>query len=341
MFLKNIIYNYKITIPIIGVGMYNCKKYYNNYKNKYDNNLLYLIQTNNNVRIDKLLNKNNVYHTSLGLNKIDKINKENINIDNKAKTFLDTLGRNFQYYKTFGSDLGKIENDYIFTTPLMYSIIVNNKECIKKLFQREDIDIFTEDEDGNSALHYCIILNRDISILKLILKNNMVDCVINDKNNNGNTPLMEAIITNNPDIEKIKLLYQTKSLELYKQDNDGNTALMKAIKIKCDIEIFKILIQKEGDSEYSNGSVINRQNNDGNTALMLSLHDYKYHDNCDPLIFFCDCKFHDHNIEKFKLLLQNKDIDLNIKNHKQQTALDIAINVNSLEAISILKKLKI
>lgn len=113
------------------------------------------------------------------------------------------------------------------------------------------------DKDNNNILHLAIQKGKR-DVIDWILTNNKVN--VNSQNNQGNTPLIEAIL-NNDDITVSNLLKE-KSLEINKQDNNGYTGLIHAVNTDNEY-LIKTLLNHNAKMEI--------EDNNGNRALTIAV----------------------------------------------------------------------
>jgi len=145
-----------------------------------------------------------------------------------------------------------------------------------------------EKEYGIIALHQSIIINN-IEITNTIIKNG---ANINLQDIYGNSPLMYAINENN--LEIIKLFIDYDNLNYNLTNIYGETALHIILKKNIKLDILEYLIKNTN---------LNIQDNNGNTCLMLLK-----------------------NFNKFKDILENKELNIFIKNNNNETLYDLIKN---------------
>jgi E3 ubiquitin-protein ligase mind-bomb len=188
-------------------------------------------------------------------------------------------------------------------------------------------DINAQDKNGHTALHIKI-WNKSETAVKELLKHKDVD--INVKNNDNHTPLYLASGWNNIPIDLFKKILE-KSADINAQDEEGLSALHWAIQCKSKTAVKELLKHKDVDVNvkdkdnftplhsatlWSNIPIdlfrtilekstnVNAQAQNGHTALRLALRK--------------------ENETAVKELLKHKDVDVNLKNNKNQTALHFA-----------------
>lgn len=147
--------------------------------------------------------------------------------------------------------------------------------------------------DGNgNALHYVAGIN-DASIVKLLVA---AKIDINLKNNKGYTPLAEAV-KNNKSKEIIKVMLDSGATMNFSTKSE-TLAILMAKNIQ-DIDTVRLLLER--------GLDINSQPEYGNsTALMIAIMK--------------------NNSEIIRVILEAKNIDINLKDEKEQTALAYAVS---------------
>lgn len=102
-----------------------------------------------------------------------------------------------------------------------------------------------KDDDGNTPMHIAV-KNRREDIVKLLMKN---DADVNLFDNNNLTPLMLAIETCN--LRMTKLLLDNKSVDVNLSKSDGERALSLAVR-KKNIGILKKLIGRKAEINFCN-----------------------------------------------------------------------------------------
>lgn len=160
------------------------------------------------------------------------------------------------------------------------------------------------DKEGNTYLHL-ICSQGNVEVLRQTMNSGLkIDLEV--KNRQGNTPLIEAIISRREII--IELLLQAEVKTGYSEDN-GLTALHASVKTRMP-GIIKTLLLHGADTTVT----VDRE---GNTYL---------HELCAM-----------GNIEILKLILESKKpIDLDVRNYSGTTPLIEAFNGNHLEIVRLL-----
>lgn len=169
-------------------------------------------------------------------------------------------------------------------TPLMLSILYDEKECFDLILEHNDVNVNFAN-DGRTALHVAALNGNEDMCVALLEKG----ADINAQDRDGTTPLMDAIEI----IEHIKsakmILRRSPNLEI--QNDDGETALHLAAQAN----------EKMCGALLGKGADVNAQNVDGDTPLMLSIYMGK--------------------IKCAKMILR-KSPDLEIQNEDGETAFD-------------------
>lgn len=248
--------------------------------------------------------------------------------------------------------LGLLYNDYGITMGLLSHKDINidlpNKNnstpldiAIKKYGDGIDssllLDTSKQDKFGDTALHLVANNNNNNDILlKFILLNNKNSNSINLQNINDNTALHVAI--NNKNSYIAKLFLKQENIDVNLQDKFGNTALHLAL--KKGYKEYKDIC----DSILSMNNInLNLQNSDGETPLHIALKKGYKTDIIEHILQNknIDINLQDKNgnaalhllaleyygYENKKLLekfLSYDKININLKNTKNKTALDLA-----------------
>jgi ankyrin repeat protein len=196
--------------------------------------------------------------------------------------------------------------------PICYEVINKNNLCITKCGHNFHLDCLLKSTNTSECCPIC----RNILKEKNENENENDDFFENDENNydnfytyishdyDGNNPLIIAAI--NGDNNYLRNLIKN-NVELDKKDRCGKTALLWAV-TKNQLESARILLKA-----------------DSNPNILC------YHD--DTPLFI---SIYERNFEMLKLLLKNKNININLKNNRQQTALHIAVYNRYFDAIKLL-----
>lgn len=210
-----------------------------------------------------------------------------------------------------------------------------NKNCFNmtELLLKNSENIILPDQSFFTAVKH-----NDVRLVKLLLEYNSVSqakAKINEKNNDGNTPLIWAIGIN---IEMAKLLLENGA-DVNHKNNIGISSLSKVIESR-NIKAIKLLL------EY--GADVNQQNEVGITPLFISIMynqinifhllieykvDLNYTSNgITPLYWAIEKE----RIEITKFLIGNPEVDVNKKNKSGNTPLFCAIYKENIEVVKLL-----
>ena len=143
----------------------------------------------------------------------------------------------------------------------------SNTIAIKVAIQHQK-NFEIQDKEGKTALHHAVERNN-LSIIKLLTKDNKADTIFSIKDNNGKTPLMCAIekCKNHPITENnIKIIEELIKHETnfdYYNENNGKTALHYAAEFK-NVEIATLLIKYQIIHHIKNNTKITFNNKDYN-----------------------------------------------------------------------------
>lgn len=219
-------------------------------------------------------------------------------------------------------------------TPLYLAVQGNNVKIARLLLDNR-ADINTQEASGDTPLHWAAMKgNKEIVELLLTYGANF-----NAKNNYSQTPLFLAINTGNKEI--IKLLLNSGS-DVNAQDDEKKTPLWRACVIaslsasNADKEILELLIASGANVNAKNnsipplfgagtigvaefliakGAIIHTRKPDGDTLL----HHFVICDNKEMILFYLD-----------------KGVDKNIANNRNETAADLAQQLNLLEVTDLI-----
>ena len=270
---------------------------------------------------------------------LDIINKP-IDLSNIIGTTVNSVneihpGHSMAFYKCKGKLMfcsNDIKFEYNWVELLTKINELNSKSIIPKLYlyyNKKELDIILLYNIGNEFFEFKVgtgekLLYNDMSNISGYISNkydliNMLEIVYEYKNNISNyisdyfNKFMIIYLKYDSYIKNIISKYYKSTL----QDSMGETALMALIKYKdfilrtlgqdLDIiSVFKLLINNN----------INLQDNYNRTALMYSIID--------------------NNSDIFTLLLKQKQIDINIQNNSDETALLLATKVKNIKFIEAL-----
>jgi ankyrin repeat protein len=308
--------------------------------NKVDDNIL---KDENDIFWIKNLNKNNLSckdifkivdnifnHIHYSLNTI--INTEIIDLYVKTQVWNDTLFYNLYnnpYIDKF-ANLKDKNND----TVLMF-FVTSNLAYIDIQSVIKGVDINAQNSEGNTALMLSIMHDKS-SIIKILLEAGADVHILNKKHETA-LDLYASIST---DFEHLNL-FLSAGADINRQDIEGYTALMQAARNDdCLFGVEKVfkagadinIKDKDGDNALSwlciffipgkeesirflveNGININNQNKNGYTPLMQLLQ-------------------YDKILSTVGYLLSRPDIDLELKNNRNRTAYDMAVDFHGSDS---------
>lgn len=177
-------------------------------------------------------------------------------------------------------------------TPLMYAVINKYIDIIEVLIKIESIDVNIQNHSGNTALLLAMdLLHSEESeaneIVDLLLSKN--DINVNIQNNEkittscffNETPLIKAVKRSN--LHSYKSLSKKEGIDFNKKDDEGQTIIHLAARIKNKELIKEIVSNEKVDINIKNGK--------SKSSLHLAI-DYE-------------------NFYLTSLLIQNKKIDIN------------------------------
>jgi ankyrin repeat protein len=220
---------------------------------------------------------------------------------------------------------------------MMY--IVLNKLLVKKFNKVIKIllNLFRDNENKKDYFDYLRIFSvyyENKEIVQFLIDNNF-DINLNDKN--GLIPLTIATICGYDEI--VKILLQCKDIELNKKDR-GMTALMYAVKYNNET-IMNLLLENNADinilSDEGNNLLFYASINDNNKIFEQLLPKFNVnHQNDLGNTTLITATNNSNKIKMQKLLEYGADV--NIRNNKEFSALDIAVLLGDIELVNILLK---
>ncbi|EFX78101.1 hypothetical protein DAPPUDRAFT_53589 [Daphnia pulex] len=178
-------------------------------------------------------------------------------------------------------------------TPLHCAIIYNSEIAVNELLRRQDVDVNLKNNNRQTTLHIASV-KKDISIdlFNMILK---LSTDVNAQEKDGHTALHGAIGQENETV--VGELLQCKDVDFNIKNCASKTALhFGALWKNIPVELFRVILEKSTN--------VNAQDEVGTTAL-----------------HWATFKQSTTAVEE---LLKHKDVDVNLKNNQNQTALYIA-----------------
>ncbi|OEY86867.1 hypothetical protein BIY23_04545 [Wolbachia pipientis] len=231
--------------------------------------------------------------------KIDELIKKGVDVnmqDNNGETPLHFAIKYNKLTEYRGGDSLSLPNKFIHRTYLVKDIIDNSTA----------INTSLKDNNNNTYVHLAIKHStsdnkHDIDIIKYFIEKTDD---INEKNNDGDTPLHIAAAKHG--LQDIVECLIQKGADINEQNNNGDTPLHIAAKHGLQ-DIVKCLIQKDAD--------INEQNNNGDTPLHIAAK---------------------HGLQDIVECLIQKGADINIVNNDQHTPLHMAIYSQNKDLVKFL-----
>lgn len=239
-----------------------------------------------------------------------------------------------------GADVNKKE-DGKGGTALFYAVQKNYAEAVKLLLDQDDILVDQKDNDGNTPLKKaCYDGHRNIAVLLL---NKGAD--VNAKNNEDFSPLWDSVKENHPDI--VKLLLDQDDIQVDPKTNQGMTPLHMA----CTggyLDIAMLLLKKGAD--------VNAQDNRGISPLFFAV--AKDHPDVVKLLLeqkgilvdlqemsYGYAPLHQAaeggNIVMIKLLVEQGNAGTSLKNKAGETPLKVAKASKKDKAANLLRSLSL
>ena len=172
--------------------------------------------------------------------------------------------------------------------PLFVLIYCGSSSIIRQLGMLKDQYWIQKNHGGMSCIGFAASLGY-WEIVRLFLERENFD--INDKDEKGCTPLMEA--TKTSDMTMLQTLLKHEKIDVNVQDNNGHTPLMWATMISINTDCRVTMHTKTG---------LDDKRRDGQTTSLKGK-------NCQAIV---------------QLLLKHKDIDINKMNNDNQTSLHFA-----------------
>jgi ankyrin repeat protein len=279
-------------------------------------------------------------------------NKIDLNINDVDGETPLTLSYKKNYYNIFRYlveylDINRPDSNG--NTVLYYAIGKNDVDTINEIISVGG-DVNFINVKGDSTLDYALNTSNSSVVRELIEKGDMM---LNQKNNQGQTPLITIINSNRfSDYEKesITRLLITFGANIHMTDKEGNTPLIYAIINTCPM-VLRLLLKF--------GSNVYLKNRSGKNALDYAviakdfnitcfLYDFGYdiyHIKNMKINFETFSRFiHDNDIALFQLIINiNRkyklfDLDINIRNHANgNTLLHEAVLSNNPMAAKLLK----
>lgn len=207
------------------------------------------------------------------------------------KACADPINNKNVIYELLAAGADPDISDISGNTPFMNILRFNGTEALVKTFIKQGVNVNSRNWDGQTALIYAC-KHRSVSTIRRLLK---LNADVNAKDNNGVTPFWEACENAYINNETIKVLLDFGANPNIADNNSGATPFLKVCEnAYIHGEIIKMLLDF--------GANPNIAFFDGTTSLM--------------------CLASRGNTEFMEILIQS-GADVNAKNNKGQTALDI------------------
>jgi len=215
--------------------------------------------------------------------------------------------RNFCFF--FKKKEGKKKTKMETLEKQLYTACKNgNVEEVQQLLTNNlQINVNWQDNFGETTPFWIACLKRHIEVIKLLLKDKRVD--VNQSNNDGQTPFY--IACQNGQIEIVKLLLEDERVDINQGNSEfGNTPFW----IACwqgQLETVKLLL---------NDKRIDINKADKNEATPLWSASFKGFTNIVEYI-----------------LASGREVDLNAKNNKGKTAMEVSRENNKMDTVELLE----
>lgn len=141
------------------------------------------------------------------------------------------------------NDPKEIKNTEILDTAFRLATS-SDEQGFGKIIREHPWTIYAKRDDGSSILHLVTFVNKISFIHKLLRFNANID----DRDNNGQTPIYYAVISGS--VTTTKYLIRNRA-QVNVTDNDGNSPLHIAV-INSHAEIVKLLLDADADVSIKN-----------------------------------------------------------------------------------------
>ena len=115
-------------------------------------------------------------------------------------------------------------------SPLFKALFYGQLDVATIIFQQGNINFSLRTSFGNTVANLAVI-GQNVACVEILAKQENCNCW-NIPNKSGNTPIMNAIRVDNPDI--VKILLDCPRVDPNKKDGNGDSPVMKAIKEEID-----------------------------------------------------------------------------------------------------------
>lgn len=217
--------------------------------------------------------------------------------------FIKSIIRNNKdvFMKLLDKNVNVNESNFSGISPLMFSCMYKNSFFSQKIIEHDgDVNLICN--KGNNVLFYCV-LSESIDCLNILLKSETKTKInINHKNNQGCT-IIDFCIQNGVSDKMVKMIIE----HFHSEIEDYKCLLYHFYYSKNNFEMFKFL--------YSKNLNLNEQDENGNTVLHYALRDRK--------------------VEYINFII-DKDIDLEIKNNRDETPIRTTIKYGHFDLLKSL-----
>jgi ankyrin repeat protein len=287
------------------------------------------------------------------------------------KTAYESLNNNYSRSKLVSAILSthtnvnfRYKNEGRTLLSLLTSISNNDDmyELIEMVLQRPDIDVNLQDKDGESPLSLAVRKTKRLSerAVEMLLQHPDID--INIKNNEGFTPLMFAVRNSGScSTERtVEMLLARDDIDINATNNEGIYPLIFACAnsnsgstertVRMLLERDDIDVNKKDNSGWFpliySATSYNTDSTKGTTKLLLEYPDIDVNlqDNEGQTSLMACCAEGEIPIKLFKMFLEHKDIDLNVRfqfNMRTQSRPNLLEKIMEVTTHECLKYLKI
>ena len=213
-----------------------------------------------------------------------------------------------------GLDVNEVDVKGI--SAMMYACQSGCEELVKAMLKNNMFEPSLKDKNGNGLLHYAV-KNHHLNIVELLLADQRVAQVLSSRNNSGISPLILACADGFLDIAQKLLSFP--SVEVNSADDNGASPLLHAVNRGFE-EVVACLLEDPNIK-------VNQANENGDTPLMCAANEGSINI-VEKLLKRKDINVNSSNIDGYtslmcaadkgfekivKLLLSHRDININLK----------------------------